>query len=68
LATGDLFRRDHDGDYWRVDSLADVIAASHGPVFTTPIRDALGDLPAVDLAVAYGIRPERSKHELAVPP
>jgi putative long chain acyl-CoA synthase len=45
-----------------------VIAASHGPVFTTPIRDALGDLPAVDLAVAYGIRPERSKHELAVPP
>ena len=66
LATGDLFRRDRDGDHWRVDSLGDVIATSDGPVFTTPIRDALGDLPAVDLAVAYGIRPGPRTHELAV--
>jgi putative long chain acyl-CoA synthase len=33
-------------------------------VFPGPIRDALGDLPAVDLVVAYGV-PAR-KHELAV--
>ncbi len=26
LATGDLFRRDDEGDYWRLDSLNDVIA------------------------------------------
>ena len=55
--TGDLFRCDDDGDYWRVDGLGDVILTAHGPVYTTPIRDALGELPAVDLAVAYGIAP-----------
>jgi putative long chain acyl-CoA synthase len=55
LPTGDLFRRDGDGDYWRVDGLADVIRSGSGPVFTGPIRDALGDLPAVDIAVAYGV-------------
>jgi putative long chain acyl-CoA synthase len=55
LPTGDLFRRDGDGDFWRVDSQADVIRTRGGPVYTGPIRDALGDLPAVDLAVAYGV-------------
>jgi putative long chain acyl-CoA synthase len=58
LITGDLFRRDGDGDFWRVDSLADVIRTRDGHVFTGPIRDALGDIPAVDLAVAYGAVPE----------
>ena len=58
LATGDLFRRDADGDYWRVDSVGDVIRTADGPVFTAPIRDALGELPAVDLAVAYGVSPD----------
>jgi putative long chain acyl-CoA synthase len=58
LETGDLFSRDADGDYWRVDSVADVIETLEGPVFTGPIRNALGDLPAVDLAVAYGVQPK----------
>jgi putative long chain acyl-CoA synthase len=66
LQTGDLFRRDADGDYWRVDSVADVIQTAEGPVFTGPIRNALSDLPAVDLAVAYGVRPDGSAHELAI--
>jgi putative long chain acyl-CoA synthase len=56
LSTGDLFRRDRDGDYWRLDGIRDVIHSAHGPVFPAPIRDALGDLPAVDLAVSYGVR------------
>jgi len=55
LSTGDLFRIDSDGDYWRVDAVTDAIPTADGMVFTTPIRDALGDLPAVDLAVAYGV-------------
>jgi putative long chain acyl-CoA synthase len=55
LPTGDLFRRDRDGDYWRLDSVADVIHSAGGPVFTAPIRDALGTVPAIDLAVAYGV-------------
>ena len=55
LATTDLFRRDADGDYWRLDSVRELIRTATGPVFTAPIRDALGDLPAIDLAVAYGV-------------
>jgi putative long chain acyl-CoA synthase len=66
VATGDLFRRDADGDYWRVDGVADVIHAADGPVFTTAIRDALGDIPAVDLALAYGVRAQADGPELAV--
>jgi putative long chain acyl-CoA synthase len=66
LVTGDLFREDADGDYWRVDGVAEVIRAREGPVFTTPIRDALGELPAVDLAVAYGVRPRDQPYQLAV--
>jgi putative long chain acyl-CoA synthase len=66
VPTEDLFRRDADGDYWRVDALADVIHAEHGPVFTGPIRDALGNLPAVDLATAYGLKTDFSDDEVAV--
>ena len=66
MLTGDLFRRDADGDYWRLDHVGDVIHSAEGPVFTGPIRDALGDLPAVDLVVAYGVTPGGAKHEIAV--
>jgi putative long chain acyl-CoA synthase len=66
LATGDLFLRDEDGDYWRVDSTADVIDTAHGAVLPGPIREALGDLPAVDLAVAYGVPVDGDEHMLAV--
>jgi putative long chain acyl-CoA synthase len=66
LGTGDLFRRDPDGDFWRQDSIGDVIRTAGGPVFTTAIRDALGNLPAVDLAIAYGVRPVGGEQEIAV--
>ena len=66
LLTGDLFRRDADGDYWRIDNLADVIHGADGPVFAGPIRDAIGDVPAVDLAVAYGVPVNGSDHEVPV--
>ncbi|HUA72788.1 MAG TPA: AMP-binding protein, partial [Solirubrobacteraceae bacterium] len=66
VVTGDLFRRDADGDYWRVDGAGDVIRTDRGPVFTTPIRDALGAIPAVDLALAYGVPRDDDEHEVAV--
>jgi putative long chain acyl-CoA synthase len=64
--TGDLFRRDADGDLWRVDNLAEVVRTVDGPVFTGPIRDALGDVPAVDLVVAYGVTPAGAEHQVAI--
>jgi putative long chain acyl-CoA synthase len=66
LETGDLFRRDADGDYWRVDNINDVVHTAGGPVFTAPIRDALGLLPAVDLTVAYGALPPGSERDIAM--
>jgi putative long chain acyl-CoA synthase len=66
VATGDLFTADSERDYWRVDSVREVIRTAHGPVFATPIRDALGDLGAVDLSVAYGVRSRGAEHEIAV--
>ena len=66
VVTGDLFTRDADGDYWRVDGVGDVIHTEEGPAFTTPIRDALGTIPAVDLALAYGVPREGDEHEIAV--
>jgi putative long chain acyl-CoA synthase len=66
LATGDLFRRDSDGDYWRMDGVREFVRGRKGPIYTTPIRDALSDLPAVDLAVVYGARPKRRKADVAV--
>ena len=65
LSTRDLFRRDADGDYWRLDSVYDVIHTADGVVYPATIRDVLGDLPAVDLVVAYGLRPE-GEDEIAV--
>jgi putative long chain acyl-CoA synthase len=66
VVTGDLFRCDADRDYWRVDSMREVVRTAAGPVFATPIRDALGDLGAADLSVAYGVLPPGGEHEVAV--
>ena len=44
LATGDLFRRDPDGDFWLLDSISALIRTERGPVPPTPIRDALWTL------------------------
>lgn len=56
LETGDLFRRDVDGDYWLVDHAPALIRSAHGVVPSGPIQDALGAIDAVALAVAYGVR------------
>jgi putative long chain acyl-CoA synthase len=66
LSTGDLFRRDADGDYWRLDSARELILTPRGPVYAGAVRDALGDLPEVDLAAVYGLRAGRRREELAV--
>ena len=66
IETGDLFRRDSDGDFWLVDNAAAVIRTADGVVFGRAIVDALGDVDAVDLAVAYGVRSGSGGDEIAV--
>ncbi|QNG21298.1 alpha/beta fold hydrolase [Rhodococcus triatomae] len=53
--TENLFRRDQDGDYWLVDHKRTVVVSPRGPIYTTPLVDALGCVRKVDLAVVYGI-------------
>jgi putative long chain acyl-CoA synthase len=66
LATGDLMRRDEDGDFWLVGNVASLIHTAAGVVAPVPIRDALEALPAVDLAVAYGVPRRAGGPEIAV--
>jgi putative long chain acyl-CoA synthase len=65
-STESLFERDEDGDFWLVDPLAALIRTARGPVPSRPIAEALGDLPAVDLAVAYGVALPGGRGELPV--
>ncbi len=65
-ATGDLFRQDADGDFWLVGDVRALIATAAGAVAPLPIAEALGELDAVDLAVAYGVRPRGAEAEIAV--
>jgi putative long chain acyl-CoA synthase len=49
-----------------MDNLMDVILTVDGPVYTAPISRALGELPAVDLALAYGWRPEGGDDQIPI--
>ncbi len=53
--TGDLLRRDADGDHWFIDRLANLIRTKKGPVSTVQIEGALYRAPNIALAVAYGV-------------
>lgn len=55
VSTNDLFERDRDGDFWLLAAASTVIRTTHGPVYPIQVADALGDLPAVDLAVVYEV-------------
>lgn len=55
VPTENLFRRDSDGDFWLVDRKDTVVKTARGPVFTQPIIDAFGEVPAVEAVVVYGV-------------
>ncbi|MBV8347454.1 MAG: AMP-binding protein, partial [Mycolicibacterium sp.] len=55
ISTEYLFRRDSDGDYWLVDTRGSVIHTARGAVYTQPVNDAVSRMPAVELAVTYGV-------------
>jgi putative long chain acyl-CoA synthase len=67
LATGDLVRRDADGDYWLIDRIADVIHGRVGAIPTIPIEDLLAcELPGADLAAVYGVASPKLEAEIPV--
>jgi putative long chain acyl-CoA synthase len=55
FVTGDLLRRDEDGDYWFVDRSSDVIRTSRGPVHPRALEDTLYGLGDVALACVYDL-------------
>jgi putative long chain acyl-CoA synthase len=55
ISTEYLFRRDTDGDFWLVGRRGSTVHTARGIVYCDPITDAVGLLPAVDLAVTYGV-------------
>ena len=64
ISTEYLFRRDSDGDYWLVDSRPGVMHTKRGVVYAEPITNAVSMIPAVDLAVTYGV--QTAQEQLAV--
>jgi len=53
ISTEYVFWRDADGDFWLLGNRSGLIRTRRGVVFPAPITDAIGALPAVDLAVTY---------------
>ena len=64
ISTEYLFRRDDDGDFWLVGRRGSTVHSERGVVFCEPITDAISLLPAVDLAVTYGV--PKDGNQLAV--
>jgi putative long chain acyl-CoA synthase len=55
-STGDLFLRDDQGDLWLAGSVAEIVDTARGPVLPAGTRFCLGNIPSVDLLVAYGVK------------
>jgi putative long chain acyl-CoA synthase len=53
--TGDLVRRDEDGDHWLVDRVSDVARTEQGPIPTLAVEDALETCRNVRNAVCYAL-------------
>lgn len=64
FVTGDLMRRDRDGDYFFVDRFADVVRTASGPVTTLAVEDALLSRFVFQRAVVYGVPAANGKHAL----
>ncbi|OBJ46389.1 hypothetical protein A5630_11720 [Mycolicibacterium mucogenicum] len=53
VVTGDLVRRDHDGDFWLIGDAPALIRTPRGARSPKAIADALESLDGIELAVAY---------------
>ncbi|MEU7812034.1 AMP-binding protein [Pseudonocardia sp. NPDC049154] len=53
LVSGELFRRDQDGDLWPVGRHGGHLDTAAGPLHPREVEDALGELPEIDLVVCH---------------
>jgi len=56
ISTEYVFYRDTDGDFWLLGNRPGLLRTPRGVVYPAPITDAIGAIPAVDLAVTYGVQ------------
>jgi len=54
--TGDMFRRDEDGDYWFVDRLGDTYRWKGENVSTEEVAYVIQGVPSVATCAVYGVR------------
>lgn len=64
FVTGDLMRRDADGDYWYHDRAADLVRTAAGTASSFEVEDALYTVPEVRLAAAYGVPVPGADHAM----
>jgi len=62
--SGNLFHVDGDGDFWLGDPVSDLIRGRDGFIATVPIEEAIGELPFVSAAAAYGLKLRSSAPEV----
>lgn len=55
LVSGDVLRRDADGDFWFVERLSGYVRTAGGVVSTRAVEQALYAIPEVELCAAYGL-------------
>lgn len=53
--TGDVLRRDKDGDYWFVDRVGDTFRWKGENVSTEQVTQVLLDVPSVDFCAVFGV-------------
>lgn len=64
--TGDIFRRDADGDLWFLGAARSIIRSPRGPVPPVPVESALESVDAVALAAVHAITPHGGEAQLVV--
>tara|TARA_R110002096_G_scaffold436021_1_gene665180 strand:+ start:33702 stop:36665 length:2964 start_codon:yes stop_codon:yes gene_type:complete len=65
-STGNLLKRDVDGDFWFVARIAELVNTSTGRIACIPIEDTLYETQLVALAAAYGLVAEGEPYEKLV--